>query len=180
MKRESPDLGRYLPSGSKTIFHEFFWPAKLKISSFEIFWIRLVRKSLFLSSNMNENRLKIASWVPQIGVPSQIRRGFVRIWMWCRSYVTWCATILEDASWIFCGWLERCEQAEFSRIVLTWILLKHKTDPSIMLILRLKHFVLKKCIFLEHFLNCFTITKINAGIAITCFSLNYLLLCILW
>ena len=66
MKRESPDLGRYLPSGSKTIFRDFFWPAKLKISSFEIFWIRLVRKSLFLSSNMNENRLKFAFWVPQI------------------------------------------------------------------------------------------------------------------
>ena len=159
MKRESPDLGRYLPSGSKTIFREFFWPAKLKISSFEIFWIRLVRKSLFLSSNMNENRLKIASWVPQIGVPSQMSLGFVRIWMWCRSYVTWCATILEDASWIFFVRLERCEQAEFSRIVLPWILLKHKTDPSIMLILRLKHFVLKKCIFLQYFLIVLKLQK---------------------
>ena len=67
MQRESPDLVRYLPSGSKTIFREFFWPATLKISSFEIYWIRLVWKSLFLSFNLSEMRLKIASWVPQMG-----------------------------------------------------------------------------------------------------------------
>ena len=76
MKGESSDLVRYMLSGPKIIFREFFRPATLKISSFEIYWIRLIWKSLFLSSNLSEIRLKIASWVPQMRVPSQFPLGF--------------------------------------------------------------------------------------------------------
>ena len=83
MKRESSDLVRYMLSGSKTIFREFFRLATLKISSFEIYWIRLIWKSLFLSSNLSEIRLKIASWVPQMRVPSQFPLGFT----WIQSAV---------------------------------------------------------------------------------------------
>ena len=76
MKGESSDLVRYMLSGSKTIFREFFWPSTLKISSFEIYWIRLTWKSPFLSFNLSEMRLKIASWVPRMRVPSQFPLGF--------------------------------------------------------------------------------------------------------
>ena len=76
MKGESSDLVRYMLSGPKIIFREFFRPATLKISSFEIYWIRLIWKSLFLSSNLSEIRFKIASWVSQMRVPSQFPLGF--------------------------------------------------------------------------------------------------------
>ena len=101
LKGESPDLVRYLPSGSKTIFREFFWPATLKISSFLIYWIRLVWKSLISSSNLSDMRVKSALWVPQIGVRHEINTfwqsihlKFIRAWTWCGSHVDW-----RDGDW---------------------------------------------------------------------------------
>ena len=69
LKGDIPDLVSLGSVGSKTNFRGFFGPVTFRISSFQIYWIRLIWNSLFLSSNLTDFRLKIVHWVPQIGVP---------------------------------------------------------------------------------------------------------------
>ena len=151
MKGESSDLVRYMLSGPKIIFREFFRPATLKISSFEIYWIRLIWKSLFLSSNLSEIRLKIASWVPQMRVPSQFPLGFhvnsirrgLDIGRTYRDVGRDWRTIAQ----LFV-WLKRSEHGDFQKCQ------NIKPNTSKTLVLGFKHYLFSKFVFWNVFSQC--------------------------
>ena len=101
VERRYPGFSEIRFFAIETNFRGFFRPATLKISSLEIYSIRLVRKFLFLSFNLSDMRVKSALWVPQIGVRHEINTfwqsihlKFIRAWTWCGSHVDW-----RDGDW---------------------------------------------------------------------------------